>query len=54
MSLNTSFMRAVATGDVHIEAIVRKSGRTMMFGNIDLTDAGGKLVAQSTTSYMMM
>lgn len=54
VSLNTSFMRAVATGDVRIEAIVRKPGRTMMFGNIDLTDSAGKLVAQSTTSYMMM
>jgi len=54
VSLNTSFMRAVATDDVHIEAVVRKPGRTMMFGNIDLTDSQGKLVAQSTTSYMMM
>ncbi|MFK7965283.1 MAG: PaaI family thioesterase [Burkholderiaceae bacterium] len=54
VSLNTSFMRAVAMGDVHIEATVRKPGRTMMFGNIDLTDPDGKLVAQSTTSYMMM
>jgi len=54
VSLNTSFMRAIAMGDVHIEAVVRKPGRTMMFGNIDLTDQDGKLVAQSTTSYMML
>jgi len=54
VSLNTSFMRAVAMGDVHIEAVVRKPGKTMMFGNIDLADPTGKLIAQSTTSYMML
>ncbi len=54
VSLNTQFMRAVANSDVRITARVVKPGRTLMFGHIDLADSNGKLVAQVTTSYMLL
>lgn len=54
VSLNTQFMRAVSNSDVVITARVVKPGRTLMFGSIDLADSNGKLVAQVTTSYMLL
>mgnify|MGYP003627625234 FL=1 len=54
VSLNTSFMRAVAAGDVLLIAEVRKPGKSLMFGNIDMQGGDGKTVAQVTTTYMMM
>ncbi len=54
VSLNTAFMRAVSAGDLMIVAEVRKPGKSIMFGNIDITGSDGKLVAQVTTTYMMV
>ncbi|MEZ5738932.1 MAG: PaaI family thioesterase [Burkholderiaceae bacterium] len=54
VSLNTSFLRPVADGDVMIVARVIKPGRTLMFGQIDLVGADGKQVAQATTTYAML
>ncbi len=54
VNLNINFMRAAAQTDVLITARVVKPGRTLMFGNIDMTDEQGKLLAQATTSYMLL
>lgn len=54
VSLNTAFMRAVAEGDVLITAEVRKAGKSLMFGNIEMKGSDGKEVAQATTTYMMV
>ena len=54
VSLNTSFLRPVAEGDVLIEARVIKPGRNLMFGDIALIGADGKTVAQATTTYAML
>lgn len=54
VSLNTSFLRPVATGDVLIVARVIKPGRNLMFGDIQLEGADGKAVAHATTTYAML
>lgn len=54
VSLNTSFLRPVANGDVTIVARVIKPGRTLMFGQIDMVGPDGKQVAQATTTYAML
>ncbi|MEZ5652709.1 MAG: PaaI family thioesterase [Burkholderiaceae bacterium] len=54
VSLNTSFLRPVAAGDVTIVARVIKPGRTLMFGEISLSGADGKLAAHATTTYAMV
>jgi uncharacterized protein (TIGR00369 family) len=51
----TSFMRAVAESDVRILARVRKPGRTLSFGEVELSSAAdGRLAAQVTTTYAML
>jgi len=55
VSLNTSFMRPVSNGDVRIVARVLKPGRTLMFGEIEISGAAdGKLAAHATTTYALI
>lgn len=54
VSLNTSFLRPVAEGDVMITARVIKPGRNLMFGEITLEGSDGKIVAHATTTYAML
>lgn len=54
VTLNTAFMRAVATGDVSIVARVLKPGRTLVFGEIEMIGADGRMAAHATTTYAMV
>jgi uncharacterized protein (TIGR00369 family) len=52
---NISFMRPVAGGDVRVVARVLKPGRSLFFGEVELSGAAdGKLAAHSTTTYAML
>lgn len=54
VSQTMNFMRPVAGGDVMILARVVKPGRTIMFGEITLTGADGKVVAAASCTYAMV
>ena len=54
VSLNTSFMRAVRDGDMLIRARVLRSGRNLVFGEVELLDAAGQLAAHATTTYALL
>ncbi len=55
VTLNTSFMRAIANDDVIVTARVLKPGRTLYFGEIDLVGArDARQVAHATTTYAML
>ena len=50
-----SFMRAVADDDVRVVARVLKPGRTLSFGEVQMSSAAdGKLAAHVTTTYAML
>jgi uncharacterized protein (TIGR00369 family) len=55
VSQTISFMRPVAAGDVRVVARVLKPGRTLFFGEVELSGAAdGKLAAHATTTYAML
>ena len=54
VSLNTTFMRPVKTGDVLITARIQRRGRNLVFGEIDMHDAQGELAAHATTTYALI
>jgi uncharacterized protein (TIGR00369 family) len=55
VSLNTSFMRAVANTDLIVVARVLKPGKTMLFGEIEMFGAAdNKLAAHATTTYALL
>ena len=49
-----SFMRPVSGGDVRVLARVLKPGRTLAFGEIEITGADGKLASHATTTYALL
>jgi uncharacterized protein (TIGR00369 family) len=54
VSLNTSFLRAIRTGDVRIVARVLRLGQNLVFGEVELFDAADKLAAHATTTYALL
>lgn len=54
VSLNTSFLRPVSAGDVRVTARVLRRGKSLVFGEIALTDSEDKLVAHATTTYALL
>jgi len=55
VTLNTSFMRPVAGADLLVVARVLKPGRSLVFGEIEMTSAAdGRLAAHATTTYALI
>jgi uncharacterized protein (TIGR00369 family) len=54
VSLNTTFMRPVKTGDVIVIARVQRRGRNLVFGEIEMRDDNGELAAHATTTYALI
>ena len=54
VSLNTSFMRAVRSGDVLVKARVLRAGQNLVFGEVELVDSAGRLAAHVTSTYALL
>lgn len=54
VTLTTNFMRPVIKGDVLVHARVLRLGKTVVFGEIELTGTDGKLAVQATTTYALL
>lgn len=54
VTLTTNFMRPVIDGDVLVRATVLRLGKTVVFGEIELTGQDGKLAVQATTTYALL
>jgi acyl-coenzyme A thioesterase PaaI-like protein len=56
VQLQTSFLRPVsgASGVARINARVLKMGRSVVFGEIQITDASDELAAHATTTYALL
>ena len=56
VQLQTSFLRSVPGDavDVRVLARVLRLGRKLVFGEIELLDASGELVAHATTTYTLL
>lgn len=54
VSLNTSFMRPVAEGELTVTARVLRLGRSLVFGEIDIAGSDGRTAARATTTYALL
>ncbi|MEW6704197.1 MAG: PaaI family thioesterase [Pseudomonadota bacterium] len=56
VQLQTSFLRPIAGGsaDAQVTARVLRRGKTLVFGEIEVADAAGKLAAHATTTYALL
>jgi uncharacterized protein (TIGR00369 family) len=56
VQLQTSFLRPIAGGggDATVVARVLRMGKSLAFGEIEVSDAEGRLAAHATTTYAML
>jgi uncharacterized protein (TIGR00369 family) len=60
VQLQTSFMRPIAgsqtapAGEARVVGRVLRLGKSLVFGEIEVFDAGGKLAAHATTTYALL
>ena len=56
VQLQTSFLRPVAgdSGQARVLARVLRMGKSLVFGEIEVLDAAGRLAAHSTTTYALL
>ena len=56
VQMQTSFLRPIAEGsaDARMTARVLRMGRAIVFGEIEIADANGKLAAHATTTYALL
>lgn len=55
VSLSTSFLRPVARSDLKVVARVLKPGRSLVFGEIEMSAvADGRLASHATTTYALV
>ena len=56
VQLQTSFLRPIAgdSGEARLVARVLRLGKSLVFGEIELLDAAGRLAAHATTTYALL
>ena len=56
VQMQTSFLRPIAGGspEARMTARVLRMGRSIVFGEIEIADAAGKLAAHATTTYALL
>ncbi|MBI1735931.1 MAG: PaaI family thioesterase [Candidatus Rokubacteria bacterium] len=54
VDLNVSFVAGTTAGPIFAEGRILKRGRTLVFGETTITDAGGRLLAVGRATYMIL
>jgi uncharacterized protein (TIGR00369 family) len=56
VQLQTSFLRPIAgdSGAARLSARVLRKGKSLLFGEIEITDTRGRLAAHATTTYALL
>jgi uncharacterized protein (TIGR00369 family) len=54
LDLNVSFLAAVRDGEIFAEGRILRAGRRVAFGEANITDGGGRLLAAGRATYMIL
>lgn len=54
LDLNVTYLAAARGGEIFAEGTLLKRGRTIAFGEVRVTDAGGTLLAVGRATYMIL
>jgi uncharacterized protein (TIGR00369 family) len=54
VNLNTTFLRPISKGDMRVIARVVRSGKTLLYGDVDIVGADGKVAVHATTTYALL
>jgi uncharacterized protein (TIGR00369 family) len=54
VNMNTTFLRPIASGDMRVVARVVRLGKTLLYGDVDIVGADGKVAVHATTTYALV
>lgn len=54
VQLQTSFLKPISGAEAHVTARVLRRGKSLVFGEIEISGADGKLAAHATTTYALL
>ena len=54
VSMNTTFLRPIAKGDMRVIARVVRTGKNLLYGDVDIQGADGKVAVHATTTYALL
>ncbi|MEP7085086.1 MAG: PaaI family thioesterase [Betaproteobacteria bacterium] len=54
VNLNTTFLRPISGGDMRIRARVLRTGKTLLYGDVDIVGSDGRVAAHATTTYALV
>ena len=54
VNLNTTFLRPVLQGDMRLTARVVRTGKNLLYGDVDILGADGKVAVHATTMYALI
>ena len=54
VNLNTTFLRPVSRGDMRVIARVVRTGKTLLYGDVDIVGADGRVAVHATTTYALV
>ena len=54
VNMNTTFLRPIANGDMRVIARVVRTGKNLLYGDVDILSADGKVAVHATTTYALL
>ncbi|MEP6703080.1 MAG: PaaI family thioesterase [Betaproteobacteria bacterium] len=54
VNLNMTFLRPISKGDMRIVARVVRTGKNLLYGDVDIIGADGRIAAHATTTYALV
>ncbi len=54
VNLNTTFLRPISKGDMRVIARVVRTGKSLLYGDVDIVGADGKVAVHATTTYALV
>lgn len=54
VNLNTTFLRPISHGDMRVRARVVRTGKSLMYGDVDIVTADGKVAVHATSTYALV
>ena len=54
VNMNTTFLRPIAKGDMRVIARVVRTGKNLLYGDVDILGVDGKVAVHATTTYALL
>ena len=54
VNMNTTFLRPISSGDMRVIARVVRTGKSLLYGDVDIVGVDGRVAVHATTTYALV